>query len=151
MYNTVPANPAPNVWDIEAKDFIVSINSDFYVTLLEFQGYWNTPFHTKDLSVYQLLSIAECYILSKINADVIISPINVHAIMDIVRARLNKSEKYGSLAERYMGDLLCGTYGTAGITKDTVIGELAEGEKYVSDSPDSELTINSNARTSKFL
>ena len=154
MLSTREAEVAPNVWDLQAKDFIDSINVDFYITILRYEHYWNRPFHTKDLSVLQLLSIAECYLLSKSNnTESIITPLNVNKIMDVVRTRLKMSSKYGTEAEKCIRDMLCGSKGRAygPQTKDAVVGDLEEGEEYEGDAPDSGLTIDPDARESNFL
>ena len=135
MTNTRKVWSAPSVWDLEAKDFIDSINVDFYITLLEYDNYWDRPFHTKDLNVFQLLSIAECYLLSKPNTECIVTPLNVNKIMDVVRTRLKMSCKYGNEAETYISEMLCGKKGRAygpTLTKDAVIGV---GEKCVRKYP----------------
>ena len=138
------AQPAPNIFDAQAKDFIDSVEEDFYICLHHFHNYWNSPFHTKDLSILKLLSIAECYLLTTGNSDTIVTPLDTKSIVAVVNSRLDKAPKYGSKARRYVDKLMCANNHRQA---DSIIGE---GE-FVEDSPDSGLTTNPNARKSRFL
>ena len=105
------AQPAPTIFDMQAKDFIDCLEDDFYVQLIRYQGYWNRPFHTKDLSILILLSVAECYMMDLNRNDTITTPLNVDGIMNVVVSRLAKAPKYGSKATKFLKELMCGTAG----------------------------------------
>ena len=141
---------APTIFDLQAKDFIDSLEDDFYVQLIRYQGYGNRPFHTKDLSILILLSIAECYLMDMNNKASISTPIHVEGIMNVVMSRLGKAPKYGPKATKYLQDLLCGSSGKAFPPDgDIMVGTLEEGEEL--DEAESGLTIDPNARISRFL
>ena len=143
------AQAAPTIFDTQAKDFIDCLEDDFYVQLIRYQGYWNKPFHTKDLSILTLLSIAECYMMDRSKKSTITEPLNVDGIMDVVVTRLYRAPKYGPKANKFINELLCGDAGKISLSTEIMVGELGEDEEL--DEAETGLTINANARISRFL
>lgn len=144
------AQSAPTIYDTQAKDFIECLEDDFYIRLIKYQGYWNRPFHTKDLSILVLLSVAECYMIDLNRKETITTPLNVNGIMDVVVSRLGMAPKYGAKATRFISELLCGKRaGEFPLRGDIMLGELKEGETL--DEAETGLTIDPNARISEFL
>lgn len=142
------AEPALNIYDNQAKEFIDCLEDDFYVQLLDYNNYWNRPFHTKTLNVLSLLSIAECYTLSRHNPGYIKTPLDIEAIISLVETRLRLAPKYGSRATSLLKGLTCYIKCEYRNTSDTIMGELAEGEDV--DGSDSGLAFTSG-KHSRFI
>lgn len=57
------AQKALNSDEQEVKEFIDVIKKDFYITLSNYENYKNIHFNTDLLSLTEILSITECYVL----------------------------------------------------------------------------------------
>ena len=146
--------PPLNIYDQQAKEFIESIESDFYVELVEWSGYANHTFDTKDLSILALVSIMECYCMDfNTNPDQIKTPLDISGIMHVVRSRISGCRQFGTKAEQYLGELMCmeqAELKTAFTPVDKLIGD--KDVQPLDESPDSNMKSSINPeRRSKFL
>ena len=101
----------PNSQDLECLDFVDSIGRDFYVKLPNYTNHCNRPFNTQDLSMTELISIAECYVIENqikdMKATGIKVPLDVTRIIDVVVNRIDRAPVYGYKARAILKGLQC--------------------------------------------
>lgn len=105
------AQKALNSDEQEVKEFIDVVNKDFYITLSNYANYKNTHFDTDQLSLTEILSIIECYVLNfpKGGYGEVTNFLNGEKMMNISMYRINRCEnrKIRQKALKIVKGLLC--------------------------------------------
>ena len=101
------SNPAANVFQRDAEEFLEIIVTDFYVRLPDYAPYVHSGFKTDDLSMTELISIVECYALEGTTPN-IAHTIDIGQVLGVVLFRLSHCpDSIESMVMKELKELSC--------------------------------------------
>jgi len=93
----------------DVESFLHDIGNDFYINLPRYATYADVKFNTDDLSMTEIVSIAECYVLNGGHESIISrNNIDINILMGVVVNRLLICDSdLATAAEEIVSDLEC--------------------------------------------
>ena len=92
----------------EAINFISSLSSDFYINLGNYTHYLTNEFNTNNLTLTDIISIAECATLNNMKENnSIASSINISELLGVVMHRLESDNPHVKQAKDALHSMEC--------------------------------------------